>query len=76
MQNRKQVIQNIWMMLLWLILLNTNIGAKDLPEHTTKVADGVYTFGDPAAGYTSMFIVTKKGVIVVEPINTAHSLQC
>ena len=61
------------MIILWSFLLNTNIGAKGLPEHTTKVADGVYTFGDPAAGYTSMFVVTKKGVIVVEPNNTAHS---
>ena len=73
MQNKKFVFQNVLMIILWSLLLNTNIGAKGLPEHTTKVADGVYTFGDPAGGYISMFVVTKKGVIVVEPNNTAHS---
>jgi len=73
MQNRKSVFANALIMLLGLILLNTDLGAKKLPEHTTKVTNGVYTFGDPAAGYTSMFVVTKKGVIVVEPVNTTHS---
>lgn len=73
MQNTKSVFKNIFTMLLWLVLINTSLDAKKLPEHTSKVADGVYTFGDPAAGYTSMFVVTKKGVIVVEPINTTHS---
>ena len=73
MQNRKPIFTKILIILLGLMVLNTNLDAKKLPEHTTKVADGVYTFGDPATGYTSMFVVTKKGVIVVEPINTTHS---
>jgi len=72
MQKRK-ILYTVILMLLLLLQINTNLDAKKLPEHTIKVVDGVYTFGDPAAGYTSMFVVTKKGVIVVEPINTTHS---
>ena len=49
------------------------VPAQDLSSHTTKVADGVYSFGDPALGYFSMFVVTDDGVIVVEPVNTAHA---
>jgi len=73
MQNKKFKFIIAMIMLSGVILLNTDLSAKKLPEHTTKVADGVYTFGDPAAGYTSLFVVTKKGVIVVEPVNTTHS---
>lgn len=42
-------------------------------KHTTEIDDGVYTFGDPAKDYYSMFVVTDEGVIVVEPVNTGHS---
>lgn len=49
------------------------VPAQDLSSHTTKVSDGVYSFGDPALGYFSMFVVTDDGVIVVEPVNTAHA---
>ena len=44
-----------------------------IAKHTTKIDDGVYTFGDPAKDYYSMFVVTTDGVIVVEPVNTEHS---
>jgi glyoxylase-like metal-dependent hydrolase (beta-lactamase superfamily II) len=44
-----------------------------LAEHTTRVADGIYAYGNPAEGYTSMFVVTEDGVIVLEPVNTRHS---
>jgi len=57
-----------------LLLLNVSLlQAADLPQHTLQVADGVYSYGDPAKQYFSMFMVTDKGVIVVEPVNTAHS---
>jgi len=54
-------------------MLMINPVYAEMSEHTTKVADGVYAYGDPAAGYISMFIATNDGVIVVEPANTKHS---
>ena len=54
----------------WLLI---NSASAEMAKHTSIVADGVYTFGNPAHGYTSMFIVTNDGVIVVEPVNTGHS---
>lgn len=53
--------------------LLSNLAAAEIPEHTSIVADGVYAFGNPAHGYTSMFVVTNDGVIVVEPVNSRHS---
>ncbi len=50
-----------------------NPASAAMAQQTTRVADGVYAYGDPAAGYTSMFVVTNDGVIVVEPVNTEHS---
>ncbi|MCH7548036.1 MAG: MBL fold metallo-hydrolase [Candidatus Krumholzibacteriota bacterium] len=47
--------------------------AQDTSSHTTKAADGVYSYGDPTMGYFSMFVVTDDGVIVVEPVNEAHA---
>jgi glyoxylase-like metal-dependent hydrolase (beta-lactamase superfamily II) len=41
--------------------------------NTVEVADGVYSYGDPALGYFSMFVVTDEGVIAIEPVNTSHS---
>jgi glyoxylase-like metal-dependent hydrolase (beta-lactamase superfamily II) len=38
-----------------------------------EAADGVYKFGNPDFGYYSMFVTTDEGVIVVEPIGTAHA---
>ncbi len=54
-------------------LLMINPASAAMAQQTTRVADGVYAYGDPAAGYTSMFVVTNDGVIVVEPVNTQHS---
>ena len=49
-------------------------GAQPEPgKHTIEVAQGVYSYGDPAAGYFSMFVVTEAGIVVVEPVNTTHS---
>jgi len=51
------------------LVMNTAVAE----EYTWKVADGVYIYGNPNVGYFSMFAVTGEGVIVVEPINTAHA---
>lgn len=56
-----------------LILVVSFTANAKLAEHITKVADNVYAYGNPAAGYTSMFIVTNKGVVVLEPVNSTHS---
>jgi len=47
--------------------------AQNSSHRAIKVTDGVYSYGDPALDYFSMFVVTDDGVIVVEPVNTAHS---
>lgn len=49
------------------------VNAAVAEGQTWKVADGVYKYGDPNLGYFSMFVVTDEGVIVIEPVNTAHS---
>ena len=51
----------------------SNAAFAEMAEHTTKLANGVYSYGDPSKGYNSMFVVTGDGVIVVEPVNTEHS---
>ena len=56
------------------VLLMTNPAFAGMAKHITEVDDGVYAYGDPAGGYTSMFVVTNDGVIVLEPINTKHSI--
>jgi len=66
-------MKKIFYLTMALTLLAGVAPAQDLSSHTTKVADGVYSFGDPALGYFSMFVVTDDGVIVVEPVNTAHA---
>ena len=64
---------NIITILLALFLTNLSLMAQNLPDHTNKIADNVYTYGTVSSGYASMFIVTKEGVIVFEPINTVHA---
>ena len=54
-------------------LLMVNLAFAEMAKHTIEVDDGIYAFGDPAKGYTSMFVVTSDGVIVLEPVNTEHS---
>ena len=56
-----------------LLLLSTTALAKALPPNTAKVADGVYSYGIPANGYFSMFVVTKDGVIAIESVNSQHA---
>ncbi len=54
-------------------MLMINPASAAMAEHTIEVDDGIYAYGDPAGGYTSMFVVTNDGVIVLEPVNTGHS---
>ena len=51
---------------------NTIVSAQSLPDHTAMVAEGVYSYG-PGDGYISMFVVTPKGVIAIESVNTQHA---
>ena len=48
------------------------ISAQDLPDHTARIADGVYSYG-PGDEYISMFVVTDEGVIAFESVSTEHS---
>lgn len=47
--------------------------AENLPSHTAKIDDGVYSYGNPAKGYFSMFVVTNEGVIAIESVNSKHA---
>ncbi|NRB41688.1 MAG: MBL fold metallo-hydrolase [Pseudomonadales bacterium] len=60
-------------MLIFCLLLMSPLVSASMAEHTQKLAEHVYSYGDPAAGYTSMFIVTADGVIVIEPVNSKHA---
>jgi glyoxylase-like metal-dependent hydrolase (beta-lactamase superfamily II) len=50
----------------------TTASAQALPDHTAKIAEGVYSYGPGA--YFSMFVVTSEGVIAIESVNTQHSM--
>merc|ERR1712127_513879 len=61
-------------------------GQQELPKTPSKTAratqveeigPGVYSFNTEDSGneYMSMFIVTGEGVIVIEPVSTAHSTR-
>jgi len=41
--------------------------------YTQQVAEGVYSYGDPAKGYYSLFVVTQGGVKAIESVNTQHA---
>ena len=66
-------MHNLFTLATLVALFALPVQAAKLPAHTTKVAKGVYSFGDPAKGYISMFVVTGKGVIAIEPVNTDHA---
>ena len=53
-------------------LCNTIVIAQTLPDHTVKIADGIYSYG-PGDQYYSMFVVTDEGVIALESVNTGHA---
>ncbi|WP_447971111.1 MBL fold metallo-hydrolase [Nitrospira sp. M1] len=62
----------IGMLVLSLLISNVAL-AEDLPPNTAKIADGVYSYGNPADGYFSMFMVTKDGVIAIESVSSQHA---
>lgn len=66
-------MKNILCLTMAMVLWSGVSLAQDTSSHTTKVADGVYSYGDPSMGYFSMFVVTEDGVIVVEPVNDVHA---
>ena len=41
-------------------------------EHTSKLADNIYSYA-PGDGYASMIVVTDDGVVAIEPVNTQHA---
>ena len=49
--------------------------AETLPPHTARIDKGVYSFGNPANAYFSMFVVTDEGVIAIESVNTNHAKE-
>ena len=55
------------------ILFSGAVFAETLPPHTAKIGEGVYSFGNPANAYFSMFVVTNEGVIAIESVNTNHA---
>jgi len=48
------------------------ISAQDLPDHTARIADGVYSYG-PTGDNVSMFVVTDEGVIAFESVSSVHA---
>lgn len=55
------------------ILFSGTALAETLPPHTAKMGEGVYSFGNPANAYFSMFVVTNEGVLAIESANTNHA---
>jgi len=60
-------------MVLVTILFSGAALAEPLPPHTARIGEGVYSFGNPANAYFSMFVVTNEGVIAIESVNTNHA---
>ncbi len=63
-------LRRILFMALFLVVANPAIGQD---ANTVEVADDVYSYGDTALGYFSLFVVTDDGVIAIEPVNTSHA---
>ncbi len=59
--------------ILMTILFSGAALAATLPPHTAEIGKGVYSFGNPANAYFSMFVVTNEGVIAIESVNTNHA---
>ena len=58
--------------LLFLFITSSFVEAQEL---TTRITDGVYTFnlGNLELPYTSMFVVTGSGVMVIDPMNSNNA---
>ncbi len=63
-------IKRILLTVLFLVVADSSVSQE---VNTAKVADNVYSYGNPASPYFSMFVVTDDGVIAIEPVNTSHS---
>ena len=55
------------------IFLSGTAWAETLPPHTAMIDHDVYSYGNPASGYFSMFVVTNEGVIAIESVNSKHA---
>jgi len=60
-------------MLVMALFISDIAFANDLHPNTAKIAPGVYSYGDSATGYFSMFMVTKDGVIAIESVSSQHA---
>ena len=67
----KRLLVGILSMLVCAGFCNTTVSAQTLPDHTAKIAEGVYSYGPEH--YFSMFVVTGEGVIAIESVNTEHA---
>ena len=72
MLNFRRLIGTIIALVVISTLLNAAAFTKNLPDHTAKITDGVYSYG-PGDGYISLFLVTSKGVIAIESVSTQHA---
>ena len=63
-------IKRILLTALFLVVADSAVSQD---AYTVKVADNVYSYGNPAMAYFSMFVVTDNGVMAIEPVNTSHS---
>ncbi len=54
-------------------LLLVNSASAEANKNTTELAQDIYRF--ERLGYSSMFVVTSDGVVVIEPIDTEHSKE-
>ncbi len=54
-----------------LVLLPLSAWAQGKEAKTVKISESVYVYD--AGMYLSMFVVTKDGVIAIEPVNSKHS---
>ncbi len=63
-------IKRILLTALFLVVADSAVSQD---AYTVEVADNVYSYGNPAMAYFSMFVVTDNGVMAIEPVNTSHS---
>ena len=63
-------IKRVLLTALFLLVADSAVSQN---AYTVEVADNVYSYGNPAMAYFSMFVVTDNGVMAIEPVNTSHS---
>jgi glyoxylase-like metal-dependent hydrolase (beta-lactamase superfamily II) len=72
MSPTKRLSVAILAMLVCTGFFQTTVNAESPPDHTTKIAEGIYSY-HPGDHYYSMFVVTNDGVIAFESVNTEHA---